>query len=96
MPYEQAEALNRLGDLLTRTSDSRQARTHYDQALALARGVGAPLQQAWALEGIGNSCIQEGNPADAAAPLRQALAIYQRIGTPGNQRIQQTLRRFRL
>ena len=96
MPYEQAEALNCLGDLLTRTSDSRQARDHHTQALAIACDIGAPLQQARALEGIGNSCIQEGNPADAAAPLRQALAIYQRIGTPGNQRIQQTLRRFRL
>ena len=96
MPYEQSEALNNLGELLTRSSDSGQARDHHARALAIARDIGAPLQEARALEGIAQSCLQEGNTADAATLLRQVLAIYQRIGTPGAQRVQQTLRQHGL
>jgi len=92
----EAEALISLGELATRTSVTRQARERHAQALAIARQIGVPLTEARALEGIGRSHLQDGNPAEAAAHLRQALTIYQRIGSPGAQRVQETLRDYRL
>ena len=90
--YGQAEALNSLGELSTRTAASQQARDYHTQALAIARELGVPLEEARALEGIGHCHIQDGNPGEGAAKLRQALAIYQRIGAPDAQRVQETLR----
>ena len=92
----QAEALNRLGELATRTSATGQARERHTQALAIAQETGAPLEQARALEGLGQARLQDGNPGQAAAQLRQALAIYQRIGAPGAQRVRETLRQYGL
>jgi tetratricopeptide (TPR) repeat protein len=88
----QAEALNSLGELLSQTADSQQAREHHTQALAIARDPGAPQEEARALEGIGRCDIQDGNPGEGGAKLRQALSIYQRIGAPDAQRVQETLR----
>jgi len=87
----QAEALNRLGELSSRTSATGQARKHHTQALAIARDLSAPPAEARALEGIGHSHLYDGNPGEAAARLRQALAIYQRVGAPAAQRVQETL-----
>ena len=88
----EAETLNSLGELRSRTSDTQQARGHHDQALAIARDLGAPQEEARALEGIGRCHLQEGNRGEGAAKLLQALAIYQRIGAPEAQRVQETLR----
>jgi tetratricopeptide (TPR) repeat protein len=88
----QAEALNRLGELSSRTSATARARDYHTQALAIARDIRAVPEEARALEGIGNSHLREGNPAQADAYLRQALTISQRIGAPGAQRIEETLR----
>jgi tetratricopeptide (TPR) repeat protein len=90
--YYQAEVLNSLGELSTRTAASQQARDYHTQALAIARALGVPLEQARALEGIGRSHLQDGHAGEGAAKLRQALAIYQRIGAPDAQRVQETLR----
>jgi tetratricopeptide (TPR) repeat protein len=87
----QAEALNSLGELLSRTSTSHRARDHHTQALAIARDIGDPLQEARALEGIGQCHLRDGNPGDGASYLRQALTIYQRIKAPAAQRVQETL-----
>ena len=65
--YGQAETLNNLGELLSQSSSSRQARDRHARALAIARAIGAPLEEARALEGIGQSHIHEGNPGDGAA-----------------------------
>ena len=92
----QAEALNRLGELSTRTSATGQARERHTQALAIARDLGAPLEEARALEGLGQSHLHDGNPGQAAAHLRQALAIYQRIGAPAARRVQETLQNHEL
>jgi tetratricopeptide (TPR) repeat protein/transcriptional regulator with XRE-family HTH domain len=89
----EAETLNCLGELASRTADGRQARDHHAQALAIARDLGTPQEQARALEGIGHSHLRDGNPTQAAAPLRDALAIYQRIGSPAARRVEETLRR---
>jgi tetratricopeptide (TPR) repeat protein len=88
-----AEAHNHLGQLATRTADTRRARRHHTQALAIARDIGMPFEEAHALEGIGNSHLHDGNHSQATAHLRQALAIYQRIGIPDAQRVQHTLHR---
>ena len=88
----EAETLNSLGELASRTSDTQQARGHHDQALAIARDLGAPREEARALEGIGRCHLYDGNRSEAATYLRQALTIYQRIGAPAvARRIQQTL-----
>ena len=91
----QAETLNCLGELASRTADGRQARDYHAQALAIARELGTPLQEARALEGTGHSHLRDGHPAQAAAPLREALAIYQRIASPAARRVQETLTQFR-
>ena len=92
----QAETLNCLGELASRTADGRQARDHHAQALAIARDLGTPPEQARALEGIGHSHLRDGNPTQAAAPLRDALAIYQRTGSPAARRVEETLRQHGL
>ena len=91
-PYGQTDVLNSLGELASRTSATGEGRDYHSQALAIARGIGAPLQEARALEGIGHSYLQDGNPDQATTHLQQALAIYQHIGTPDAQRVQETLR----
>jgi hypothetical protein len=84
--------LNNLGELSSRSVASRQARDYHNQALTIAREVGAPLEEARALEGIGHSQIRDGNPGEGFARLHQALAIYQRIATPDAQRVLDMLR----
>jgi tetratricopeptide (TPR) repeat protein/transcriptional regulator with XRE-family HTH domain len=92
----QAETLNSLGELSSRTADGRQARDHHARALAIARDLGTPLEEARALEGIGHSHLRDGNPTQAAALLRDTLAIYQRIGSPAARRVEETLRQHGL
>ena len=91
----QAETLNCLGELASRTANGRQARDHHAQALAIAREIGTPLEEARALEGIGHSHLRDSNPSEATASLRQALAIYQRIAAPAARRVQETLTQSR-
>ena len=87
----EAEALNSLGEVSSRTSATRQARDYHAEALTIARDIGVPMQEARALEGIGNSRLQDGNPGEAAAYLQQALTIYERIGAPAARRVRVTL-----
>ena len=87
----EAEVLNSLGELSTRTRDPVQARDYHTQALRIARDLPAPLEEARALEGIGRSHLYDGNAADGTTLLRDALDIYLRLGTPDASRIQQRL-----
>ena len=64
--------LNYLGEVLSQSDDSQQARDHHARALAIAREISAPLEEARALEGIGHCLLQDGNPGDAAAHWQQA------------------------
>ena len=91
-----AEAQNNLGQLATRTDDTRHARRYHTQALAIARDMGVPLEEARALEGIGQSYLVDSNPRRAARHLGQALKIYQRIDAPDARRVQRTLHRHGL
>jgi len=85
--YGQADVLNSLGELASRTSATSQAREYHSQALAIARHIGAPLEEARALEGTGRSHLQDACRDEGIAFLRQALAIYQRIGAPAARRV---------
>jgi hypothetical protein len=78
----QAETLNSLGDLASRTADTEQSAVHYSQALAIACDISAPLEEARALEGLGRADLQAGDTGHAVPRLRQALAIYRRLGNP--------------
>ena len=89
-----ADTLNNLGRLSSRTSATRRARDHHNQALLLARDIGVPLEEARSLEGIGHSHLQDGHPGKGLECLRQALGIYQRIGSPRAQRVHETLRQY--
>ena len=88
----QAEALNRLGELATRTADTPQAREYHTRALAIARDISAAPEEARALEGLGRAHIHGSNHGKGLDCLRQALTIYQRIGAPAAQRLRETLR----
>jgi hypothetical protein len=61
----QAEALNNLGQLATRTADTGQAVDRYTRALAIARGIDAPLRKR-ALEDLGQATSTAAIPAKAA------------------------------
>ena len=91
-PLGQAEALNRLGELSTRTSATGQARDQHTRALAIARDISATPEEARALEGLGRAHLQGGDHDKGLDYLRQALTIYQRIGAPAAQRVRETLR----
>ena len=92
----QAEALNRLGELATRTADTPRAREHHTRALAIARDISAAPEEARALEGLGRAHIHGGNHGKGLDCLRQALTIYQRIKSPSAQRVNETLRQYAL
>jgi tetratricopeptide (TPR) repeat protein/transcriptional regulator with XRE-family HTH domain len=91
-PYGEADVLNSLGELSTRTSATGRARDYHAQALAIARDVELPEEEARAYEGIGRSHLRDGDGADAIQNLRQALQIYQRIGAAAAGGTQAALR----
>jgi len=92
--HGQAETLNCLGELASRTADGRQARDYHAGALAIARELGTPAEEARALEGIGRSHFHSGDASEAAC-LEQALAIYQRIAAPAARGVQESLLQLR-
>ena len=87
----EAEALNRLGELATRTAAAEDARRMHAQARTIARDLSAAFEEARALEGLGQSHLHAGSQGEASVHLQQALAIYQRIGVPGAQRVKAAL-----
>jgi tetratricopeptide (TPR) repeat protein len=91
----QAEALNRLGELSSRTSATSQAREHHTQALAITRDISALPEEARALEGIGQAYLRDGTYGEGLDCLQQALTIYQRIGAHRARRVQETLHQHR-
>jgi len=92
----EAEALNRLGELATRTAATARAVRMHARALAIARDLGAAFEEARALEGLGQSDLLAGDSGRAAVHLQQALGIYERIGVPGAQRVRETLHHHKL
>ena len=49
----EAECLNNTGEALLGASSDPEAQSIYEQALAIAREINAPIEEARALEGIG-------------------------------------------
>ncbi len=70
-------------------------RERFEQALALARKIGCPLEEARALEGVGRCARSDGQPEeleDAESSLRQAIALYEQLGLgPRAQQVQALL-----
>jgi tetratricopeptide (TPR) repeat protein len=92
----EAEALNRLGELATRTADTPQARKYHTQALAIARDLSAAPEEARAIEGLGQSHLRDGDLGQAGVHLQQALTIYLRIGVPAARRVQLAMQNHKL
>jgi hypothetical protein len=88
--HGEAVTLNSLGELSAKTSALGEARGYHDQALSIARDIGAHPEEARALAGIGMNLLP-GSPAEAAGYLRDALVIFRRIGSPAALRVQDTL-----
>ena len=61
----------------------------HDQALAIAKEIGVPLEEARALESLAHICFSLGDFREGAARLSGALAIFQRIGSSRAQHIQE-------
>jgi tetratricopeptide (TPR) repeat protein len=72
---ERANALRLLGVAALRTSDGAAARTHFEQALAIDRDLGAPRKIALDLLGLGRAATLGGDRDGARAFYGRALAV---------------------
>ena len=70
--------LNETGTLHQAAGDLVRAEGYHQQALDLARQIGASSDEAHALAGLGRCSLAVGHATQAAALLRQALEIFQR------------------
>lgn len=86
-----AETMNNLGDLHLDVDRPDDARTHYEEALAMIGGLAAPMELARAHEGIGRCLLQQQAPTAAGAALRRALELYRQLGTPRAGRVEALL-----
>jgi tetratricopeptide (TPR) repeat protein/transcriptional regulator with XRE-family HTH domain len=96
LPQGLSETLNDLGETLSGSPERQRARECHDEALAVARRIGDPLQEARALEGIGCCSLRDGDPDAGIGQVRQALAIYRRIGVPEAWRAEAILSQARV
>jgi tetratricopeptide (TPR) repeat protein len=80
--FRRAETLNNLGALAWDWPEAGDAYSHHEQALALAREIGAQFEEARALEGMGNCLVRDCHAGNGHAYLREALTRYQRLGVP--------------
>ncbi|GAA3812908.1 tetratricopeptide repeat protein [Sphaerisporangium flaviroseum] len=86
----EADALYNLGEILQQPAPA-EAMARYEEALQVAREIGASLEEARALEGIGHCLIRTGALTEGMERLGQALHAYQRIGAPEAHRVQTAL-----
>jgi hypothetical protein len=77
-----AETLNNLGTLAWDWPEAGDAFSHHQQALEVARDIGAQLEQARALEGMGRCLVRDCHVGNGHAHLREALTLYQRLSVP--------------
>lgn len=76
----EGQALATLGLVLERSGDTRQAKTHYCQALQLVETSGSRLDQATIHLSLADLCRREGRDAEALDHLGGALALSQEYG----------------
>ncbi len=88
----EAGAVNCLGDVALAALDLPLARSHYDQAHAIAVRFAARKQEAHALAGLGRCSLSDGNTTPGIDLMRKALAIYQQIRSPEARQIEEDLR----
>jgi tetratricopeptide (TPR) repeat protein/transcriptional regulator with XRE-family HTH domain len=77
---DEADALTRLGGLLSLTGDYLAAAASLEQALTLYRDLGDRTGQAWILTYLGFLSSLAGNYPAAAASEQQALALFRDLG----------------
>jgi hypothetical protein len=87
----EAETLNSMGELSLAASLPDEAHAQHAAALAIARGIAAPLQEARALEGIGRCHLAGDRAGEAMVLLHRALEIYQSVSHVDAQRLASTL-----
>ncbi|HEX9993530.1 MAG TPA: BTAD domain-containing putative transcriptional regulator [Acidimicrobiales bacterium] len=75
----------RLADLVDLAGDRDRAQALYQEALAVARTVAAPMGEAFALNGMGIAYRLAGRLDAARAAHDAALAIYERVGSRGGR-----------
>jgi hypothetical protein len=77
-----AYALNGLGDVLSQTGGTDEARAHHATALRLASEAGWPLEQARAHDGLARACHADGDSLQARHHWQEALTRYVATGAP--------------
>jgi tetratricopeptide (TPR) repeat protein len=76
-----ADAALAQAELADRTGASEEAGGHYDEAVAIAREIGAPHEIARALTAYGSFLARAGREADADAALTEAVTRAREAGT---------------
>ena len=71
----EAEALYKLGEVARLQGQMKEARTHYEEALALYEKVGDPHGQAYALSRLCRTWLDEGKPEQAERVLVKLVAV---------------------
>src|SRR6185437_7426015 len=79
--------LNNLGALVYGLGQPEEARSYYEQALAIHREVGNRAMEGTTLNNLGTLAHSLGQPEQARAYFDQALAIFQEIGAVDNARV---------
>ncbi|HEX6358341.1 tetratricopeptide repeat protein [Actinophytocola sp.] len=90
-PTGQVTALNNLGRLAWDWPEAGDSFSHHDEALRLARAIGAALEEGRALEGMGRCLIRDSYTGAGTAYLREALEVYERLGVPDARAVRGTL-----
>jgi len=78
----EANGLRNLGNVHWYTGNYEQARTRYEQALAICQAIGNRRGQSAAVNNLGTVCAKLGRHAEAKAYYEQSLAIDREIGNP--------------
>ena len=79
-PRLRARVLRSLGDAKLQSGLGREARTHYEAALTLARGMGDRRFEGIMLGSVATSCLNAGQTEEALAHYEASLAIHQEMG----------------
>jgi DNA-binding CsgD family transcriptional regulator/tetratricopeptide (TPR) repeat protein len=79
---ERARVLAALGHVLVVMNRYRQSRTCCEEALSIARGVGARVEEGRAMAGIGADLAGMGRPEEGRGLVREGRAVLAEAGAP--------------
>jgi tetratricopeptide (TPR) repeat protein len=75
--HGEANILDSLGYIASRTGQYLQARGYYERALVIRRRLGSTYDEAGTLDGLGQTHVQLGRPTEARHVWHQALDLYE-------------------